>query len=64
MKVYLEIEKKVYENIGNWERNNENWEMVEKKTKKKKAVCKTARRAHSQKNTIHYLKPKESLGLS
>ena len=35
--VQLEIGKKVYE-------NNENWEMAEQK----KAVCKTARRAHSQ----------------
>ena len=28
--------------------NNENWQMAE--NEKKKAVCKTARRAHSQKH--------------
>ena len=54
IKVYLEIGKKVYE-------NNENWEItkikefqlengIEESQKwKKKVVCKTARRAHSQK---------------
>ena len=46
--VHLEIGKKVH-------KNNENWEMVEKSKMtdnrwKKKVVCKTARRAHSQKN--------------
>ena len=48
--------KKVYENNGNWgiitkikkiPIRKRNWQMVDKK---KKAVCKTARRAHSQKN--------------
>ena len=57
-KVYLEMGKKVYENNGNWEIitkikkipiRKRNWQMVDKK----KAVCKTARRAHSQKKAKH-----------
>ena len=39
MKLHFENEKK--------RKDNENWGMV---TEKKIAVCKTARRAHSQKN--------------
>ena len=42
--VQLEIGKKVH-------KNNENWGL-----RKKKAVCKTARRAHSQKNFYGFLK--------
>ena len=36
--------------------NNENWEItiIDKWWMKKKAVCKTARRAHSQKQTIKF----------
>ena len=57
IKFYLEIGKKVYE-------NNENWEItkikefqlengIEESQKwKKKVVCKTARRAHSQKHAM------------
>jgi hypothetical protein len=40
IKVHLEIGEKVHE-------NNENWGLADEK----KAVCKTARRAHSQKVT-------------
>ena len=41
IKVYLEIGKKVYENNGDWEITK-----IEECGWKKKAVCKTARRAH------------------
>ena len=46
IKVYLKIGKKVYE-------NNRNWEITKIEecgwNEKKEVVCKTARRAHSQK---------------
>ena len=45
IKVYLEIGKKVYENNGNWEITK----IEECGWNEKKVVCKTARRAHSQK---------------
>ena len=43
LKVQMKIGRKDHE-------NNENWQMAE--NEKKKAVCKTARRAHSQK--VHW----------
>ena len=45
IKVYLEIGKKVYENNRNWEITK----IEECGWNEKKVVCKTARRAHSQK---------------
>ena len=44
IKVYLEIGKK-------FQKYNENWQLAE--MKKKKVVCKTARRAHSQKPYLY-----------